>query len=827
MDYAANNERQNIYTHFAYISCCPKDAAWARWLKWKLQAYRLPVRVQRHHRNLPRRCSPISKSRHRMSSDAAETIRQSKFLIVICSRNANLDSAVLDEEVRIFLENGGSASNIFPFIVDTSRHPVDECFPKRLATLCESQNIIGANIYDDGRRTALMKLIAAMFSLKVEELEGAEIRRKKKQQMIAGTIAVLLAVAGIACWDYNRLRTSYYLDYTEVFGVPKGIGVLREAELRGKHRFYIVKHSQGLVRELMISTAPGDLLDRGLTDDADEKTEFYTLVKPEDGFSRAVYTYDENRKLQSASYYDENASLLLIKNYVNDETVDVTQYTENTLLPSLDIKRVLLKNDKNGYLTDMRYVDQRDSNRAVADGNGIYGLRFERDAAGRVIRKTNLINSSGNAELLSTYREDAGNDGLSASIYEYSEEGDLTALCFVDEENLPISSAAGYARLKLEYSAGHNPERLYFQDQDGKACLTEGGYSGIALTYGADGEVHTYRLLGPDGELLLGTDGYAGYEAAYTDGTRTSCTFFGLQNEPVINCEGYSSYTVQMTPNTLFITYHGIDGKTIINAAGYAAEMREYEDIEKTRLARVTYFDTAENPVLNREGVAGFVQTYDAWGCEKRRSYFGLDGEQVINLAGGYSSMEYGYNRYGLIERQSFYDEKGQPCLNSERYSFETREYDSRGNESVLCFFGADGDPIRTIYGEARTSLTWDNNGRLTDIQYYDERGTVLNKVCAAGFHMGDNPENQSLQSGIILVACGDWWYDGTAEDFPQNLEDEMSVRYLRFNEAERRYEEFQTDYRSIKTKYKLLLYKISNEEYNALMHAAQGDTDN
>ena len=51
---------------------------------------------------------------------------------------------------------------MIPFIVDESDHPVEECFPNYLAELCKEKNIVGVSIYDDGKRSALLRIIAAM-----------------------------------------------------------------------------------------------------------------------------------------------------------------------------------------------------------------------------------------------------------------------------------------------------------------------------------------------------------------------------------------------------------------------------------------------------------------------------------------------------------------------------------------------------------------------------------------------------------------------------------------------------------------------------------------
>ena len=47
------------YTYYAFISYKRQDEKWAKWLKRKLTSYRLPSRICREHRELPKRLSPV------------------------------------------------------------------------------------------------------------------------------------------------------------------------------------------------------------------------------------------------------------------------------------------------------------------------------------------------------------------------------------------------------------------------------------------------------------------------------------------------------------------------------------------------------------------------------------------------------------------------------------------------------------------------------------------------------------------------------------------------------------------------------------------------
>ena len=81
------------YSYFAFISYKHENQKWARWLKRKLQTYRLPTRTLKVHEDLPKRLIPIFYDTNLRPGILDDQIRSevqaSKFLIVICSREAN------------------------------------------------------------------------------------------------------------------------------------------------------------------------------------------------------------------------------------------------------------------------------------------------------------------------------------------------------------------------------------------------------------------------------------------------------------------------------------------------------------------------------------------------------------------------------------------------------------------------------------------------------------------------------------------------------------------------------------------------------------------
>ena len=317
--YPSGTPAENAYTYFAFISYKSADEKWARWLKRNLQRYRLPVGTQRKHPHVQKRCSPVFLDKTNLTpglldSGLAEEVQAARYLIVICSRKAAENSRYLDDELRYFLEGSGDLSRVIPFIVDESRNPAEECFPAYLAELSRKKNIAGVSIYDDGPRSALLRVISAMLGIKREELESDDRRRRRRHRLIAAGLALILLAGSGVCWDYFRVKTAYYTDYTEVYGTPKGLGELKKADLKGMNAHVALVSSRGKVRELRIENSAGRLVPRENTGSPGP-------------FSKAEYEY-AGEKLASVSQYSENGHLTCELHYISPNTIDLVRNPE-------------------------------------------------------------------------------------------------------------------------------------------------------------------------------------------------------------------------------------------------------------------------------------------------------------------------------------------------------------------------------------------------------------------------------------------------------------------------------------------------------------------
>lgn len=208
---------------WAFISYSHKDAAWAAWLQRRLEAYVVPRRLVGRETPAgpaPRRFRPVFRDRGDLAADpdlrrsVAQVLRRCGFLIVVCSPAAATSPWVEDEIVQFKRLHG--EARILPVIVagepNVADHPgvdADECFPRALRWRLDAAGEIGATAAEpvaadlrpggDGRHGALLKLLAGMLGVGLDELIRRDSQRRVAQltAMTAGALAAVLVMGAL------------------------------------------------------------------------------------------------------------------------------------------------------------------------------------------------------------------------------------------------------------------------------------------------------------------------------------------------------------------------------------------------------------------------------------------------------------------------------------------------------------------------------------------------------------------------------------------------------------------------------------------------------
>ena len=204
------------------------DTTWANWLLRELEGYKppgsvrnslaqdsRPVRIQRVFRD-----EDESSAGGDLSEALKEALRQSRNLVVICTRNTP-GSRWIDDEIRYFSSLGRSA-RILPFLVDGEP---DESFPLAIRARQDGLQLDG-DAHDqfeplaadvrphrglsarEVKRRALLKVVAGALDVRYDALYQRDARRRRNR-WIAGGVAMGLAAVGGASW-FAWTRTDRY-----------------------------------------------------------------------------------------------------------------------------------------------------------------------------------------------------------------------------------------------------------------------------------------------------------------------------------------------------------------------------------------------------------------------------------------------------------------------------------------------------------------------------------------------------------------------------------------------------------------------------------------
>lgn len=200
--------------YWAFVSYSHADLRWARWLHRALEGYQVPARlVGRPTRAgaAPRRLRPIFRDLDEMGAgpDLGDRLKaalaQSANLIVVCSPAAAA-SPWVNEEIRAFKAAHGEDA-VFAVIVAGEPFASErwggaslECFPEALRRRAADGlrvEPIAADLRPgkQGRQAALLKLVAGLLGLELDEIVRRDAHRRQQQLAVFASLCGGVAVA--------------------------------------------------------------------------------------------------------------------------------------------------------------------------------------------------------------------------------------------------------------------------------------------------------------------------------------------------------------------------------------------------------------------------------------------------------------------------------------------------------------------------------------------------------------------------------------------------------------------------------------------------------
>lgn len=207
--------------YWFFISYSHSDLREANRIQRAIESFRIPAPLRSKSTrfpSLPQKPAPVFRDRdalassHDLSAEIRSALSSSANLLVVCSRSA-ARSRWVAREIEAFLEIHGPES-ILCLVLDgepNAADPANECLPDPLLRVNSGRDILAADLRReaDGRRQALLKILAGGLGLSYESLAQRERRRATRRAIawIAASLLVALGFGAIALQaEQNRRK---------------------------------------------------------------------------------------------------------------------------------------------------------------------------------------------------------------------------------------------------------------------------------------------------------------------------------------------------------------------------------------------------------------------------------------------------------------------------------------------------------------------------------------------------------------------------------------------------------------------------------------------
>lgn len=579
----------------------------------------------------------------------------------------------------------------------------------------------------------------------------------------AAALIAIIVGGSIYIWDYNRTKVSYYKDYAEVWGVPKGIHKLSSREQKQRVYSYKFVYRKHKLQRMSYVNSKGSVVKQDNTDDID---------RPAD----ALFFYQSDGKVDYVKVCDPSGKVLYVKDYSPDLKVATFKYddeygTERNLSVAASafasamadnsdghskISRYLLTYDDEGRVARLRYAGFQ--NVLVADNDGIFGKTYTYDDKNRATEET-TIGYDGKPKGLK--------NGFAIRIREYDKEDNPIRYTYLTIDR----KASGEKELDVPVCHNvvdkwGNVVRQQYEDLDGNLMLrTDIGIAGFEYTI-EDGLQTMMTLIGLDGKR-----GYdrgnrvSGAKTTYDErGFLTSHTYIDANNEPMQASDGTYGYQCKCDEhgNAMWVASIDKNGKYIRGQAGYAIVRIKYDG--HGNAIETSYYDEKDSLVNVDGNMAIFETAYDKMNRVVSQRNFDKDRQPAGN-SNGVIAMKQDYSVQGNVVRVAYYDKTGKNLASSgEGIAGWNSKYDDFGNETRRDFFDTQNKPTLLKDGFAGWEAAYDDRGNQLDIHYfnkagqlclisegyagikrvYDERGNILEEV--------DYGLDKQLANGRLLI---------------------------------------------------------------------------
>lgn len=524
----------------------------------------------------------------------------------------------------------------------------------------------------------------------------------------AATLLLGLLVGGYFLWSSSRVKTVYYKDYVEQWGVPVGIGKLTTDQVAHRENSYRMEYKRRqLIRVCLVNSAGilKEHVDTETYNRAAERLFYYNnrgaveTVVNKNSYGKTLYLQDYNDKLNEITFRnnDEFRSELMLN--ANTLEAFTNPFDNSETSPKGKISRHRVTYNDAGYVTQLSYYGWH--NEPVCDIDSIYARRFVVAANGQIVEE-HYLGAHGQPV--------ANGEHIGIKKFQY------------DSQNQRISSA-------------------YFTP-DGKPWPNSLNVAVAKETHDKYGNVVEESYYGPDGEPIKRSDiSISFFKISFDDGGfRTRETYFNDLNKPQLGGDSlFEAVAIGYDSNHYInrLTYVTKENKPCVGFPGIPPIL-EFVNDSKGNSLEMWRRDTEGN-LLAINGIAGFQMQYDTVGNCIQRVTYGTDTKPCLQANGcaGYKAQ---FNALNQVIRLTTLGVDLLPCPDTLGVTTTLKQYDNRGNLSSIRFLGAQDQRIFSTEGISRIDYDYDDLGNVQSRRLYDTQDVLLGDTPTEEESSEDNP---------------------------------------------------------------------------------------
>lgn len=773
------------YTYYAFISYQRKDEKWAKWLQRKLENYKLPVANAKDAADKKSKyIRPVFRDKTDLTAgplpDALkEALRQSRYLIVICSPNA-VESPWVNEEIETFTKAGRTES-VIPFIVDGEPYSKDgdnECFPNAIKDIPKDKEPLGVNIHENGKERAFIRTVAYMLNVKFDELWNRFERHRRKMRNITIACLTFLALIALGIYDYTRTKVEYYADWVDCNGVAQGVIPLSDEQYSHRYASYKFEYTRVPLGEkgfyswrlnkVSLVNSKGVIS----TSVPDNHAFFYPIqeYKYTDGYVTEIVNRDTyNRVVMRYTIKDDyNHKVACLVDIEGKEKHQGSAYLSGSTTSFLSdanpnmskIKRFHYTRNEKGYITKVTYhandADELEES-AIGDNNNIYGKLFDLDEFGRVT-KVIYINHEGNP-MTDKY-------GVEFIRYNNASFEENDTIEYMGSDGELAYNEHKFARQVSKLDKYGNPIEQLFEGVDGNPCYDYKNRYKQVITFDENGFMVELKEYDFEGRLCYDSDNIAIQRAKYdSKGRPIEVSHYDVNGRLCYTKENYSIARIKYNSKDCMVEncFFDIEDRPCVNTTWGTHMIRREYDVYNYPIEERLYNEKDELAVSPIFHIARQELVYD-------------DYHQLVSLKNYNDKGNTCYDKDNICEKRRAYDTRGnlvktecidtdgKSCICKDGYATITYKYDNYGNPIEERYYGIKGEPI---YIKGCTMIQYDYypNGLLSEDRYYNDKDSLClnSEWYAIGRYEYDINGNQIKKSfydtDTTLCTIKEWFY--------------------------------------------------------------------